>query len=153
MSEIQDKDTIDHLIKENARLVAENYELRYQKMKRFNNEDCWIYQGDEDHLESLTCPVVIHAKTLRKIIKDAEYFRKHVVMGFWYDQHPHFSQGFSSNEVLEEVTATQVNGFIDALVKRDIQIWEIAKQLGMENTLEENYERDITFIKNRLEIV
>jgi hypothetical protein len=41
-------------------LESEVEQLRAIKFKRFNNEDCWIYQGDgEDHLESLVCPVVV----------------------------------------------------------------------------------------------
>jgi hypothetical protein len=154
MSEIKDKDTIEYLIKENTRLVQENFELKSIKMRRFNDKDCWIYQGDgEDHLESLVCPVVIRPQDLQLILEHGEYYKKHVVMGFWYDRYPVFSQGFNSSEVLDEATADQINGFVDALVKRDIQIWEIAKQLGLENTFEEDSERDIEFIKNRLQIV
>lgn len=47
---------IDHI----KNLESEVEQLRAVKFKRFNNEDCWIYQGDgEDHLESLVCPVVV----------------------------------------------------------------------------------------------
>ena len=42
------------------------------------NGECWIYQGDEnDHLDSLVCPVVISAKQLMDILakSDAEMLR------------------------------------------------------------------------------
>lgn len=42
------------------RQQAEILELKAKKFARFNNDECWIYQGDgDDHLESLVCPVVI----------------------------------------------------------------------------------------------
>lgn len=44
-------------------------DLNRQKFARFNNEDCWIYQGEDDHLESLVCPVVISAKELIRLKK------------------------------------------------------------------------------------
>jgi len=51
-------------------LLAEVEQLRAIKFQRFNNEDCWIYQGDgEDHLESLVCPVVVSPQ---KLIEFAE---------------------------------------------------------------------------------
>lgn len=41
-------------------------EMRETQFRRFNNEECWIYQGDgEDYPESLICPVVISAEQLR----------------------------------------------------------------------------------------
>jgi hypothetical protein len=48
-------------------------ELRRIKMSRFNNEDCWIYQGDgEDHLESLSCPVVVYPSVLIELTKQRD---------------------------------------------------------------------------------
>ncbi len=48
-------------------------ELRRIKMARFNNEDCWIYQGDgEDHLESLSCPVVVYPSVLIELTKQRD---------------------------------------------------------------------------------
>lgn len=62
--------TNDHLIRENLRLSEENSRLILEKFKRFNNEECWIFQDDdEDHLESLVCPVVISASKLSELIK------------------------------------------------------------------------------------
>lgn len=50
-------------------LQKELEELRAIKLVRFNNEDCWLWQGDGfDYPESLTCPVVMHANTLRELI-------------------------------------------------------------------------------------
>lgn len=45
--------------------VTEIEKLRNIKFARFNNEDCWVYQGDgTDNLDSLVCPVVIAPYTL-----------------------------------------------------------------------------------------
>lgn len=50
-------------------LQAEVAELKLEKFRRFNDEDCWIYEGNgEDHLESLTCPVVISAQKLLELL-------------------------------------------------------------------------------------
>lgn len=44
-------------------------EMRETQFRRFNNEECWIYQGDgEDYPESLICPVVISAEQLRTFL-------------------------------------------------------------------------------------
>ena len=44
-------------------------ELKARKFANFNNEDCWIWMGDgNDHLESLTCPVVISPSDLMELI-------------------------------------------------------------------------------------
>ena len=48
-------------------------DYRITKFARFNNEECWVYDediGDDNHLESLVCPVVIRAKYLQSLIKD-----------------------------------------------------------------------------------
>ena len=59
------KDELFRIIDE---LQEEIEELKKIKFKRFNEEECWIYQGDdEDNLESLVCPVVICPKELLKI--------------------------------------------------------------------------------------
>lgn len=48
-------------------------ELRRIRMARFNNEDCWIFQGDgEDHLESLSCPVVVYPHVLMTITRQRD---------------------------------------------------------------------------------
>lgn len=66
MDELQKlKLTNEALVRENIRLAQANTILRTERFRRFNNDECWIYQGDgEDHLESLTCPVVISAEKL-----------------------------------------------------------------------------------------
>jgi len=74
---MNDKDELDLMMlrKLNKELVADYYklhlklaELELEKFKRFNEEECWIYQEDGDnHLESLVCPVVISAQTLMDI--------------------------------------------------------------------------------------
>jgi len=56
-----------------SRLNAEIAELKRSRFRRFNNEDCWIYQGDgTDNLEALVCPVVIRPDTLKRIIDMTE---------------------------------------------------------------------------------
>lgn len=57
-----------------VRLLGEEVDnLRAKKFAHFRNDECWIYQGDdEDHLESLTCPVVISAYDLMKLKEKAE---------------------------------------------------------------------------------
>lgn len=53
-------------------LKAEVERLRNVKMARFNNEDCWIYQGDgSDHFKSLACPVVTYPETLEAMVQKA----------------------------------------------------------------------------------
>lgn len=53
-------------------LIQELKEEREKKFKKFNNEECWIYSKTEDnHLETLACPVVISAKDLMEIIEEA----------------------------------------------------------------------------------
>lgn len=48
-------------------------ELNAKKFARFHSDECWIYQGDdEDHLESLVCPVVIAPTTLLELIKQRD---------------------------------------------------------------------------------
>lgn len=55
----------DTIRDENKRLYSELHDLKVSRFARFNNEECWIYQGDgSDFLDSLVCPVVIDAKTL-----------------------------------------------------------------------------------------
>ncbi|TVU79900.1 hypothetical protein FQP85_22170 [Pseudoalteromonas neustonica] len=51
------------------RVEQERDELRILKFKKFNEEECWLYQGDgNDYLESLVCPVVISPEKLIDII-------------------------------------------------------------------------------------
>jgi hypothetical protein len=50
-------------------LEAENKRLRDIKLVRFNGEDCWLWQGDGfDYPDSLSCPVVMSADTLRALL-------------------------------------------------------------------------------------
>lgn len=66
-------DKYDYLLKghiaEINNLKDQVDDLHKQKFSRFNNEDCWIYQGEDDHLESLVCPVVISASELIRLKK------------------------------------------------------------------------------------
>lgn len=51
------------------RVEQERDELRVLKFKKFNEEECWLYQGNgNDYLESLVCPVVISPEKLIDII-------------------------------------------------------------------------------------
>ena len=61
-------DEIDSLRNAVKMMKKEIATLREQKFVRFNDEECWIYQGDgSDHLESLVCPVVISAGKLLEL--------------------------------------------------------------------------------------
>lgn len=58
---------ISELRQENERLKAENKALR-----RTEKGEVWYWQGDEDdHLESLSCPVLIDAGDLRGLLSNA----------------------------------------------------------------------------------
>ncbi len=64
------------ICEENRRLEAAFTELQAKKFVRFNNEECWLYQGDgEDNLHSLVCPVVIDPTELMHIIELAEQYK------------------------------------------------------------------------------
>lgn len=55
-------------------LQSEVDALKRKKFARFNDDECWIYQGDgEDHFESLVCPVVISVAQLAE--RDARTLR------------------------------------------------------------------------------
>jgi len=44
-------------------------EVRVEKFKRFNDEEYWIFQDDEeDYIDSLICPVVMSASKLRELL-------------------------------------------------------------------------------------
>ena len=63
------KHKVDSLIQDIERLEGEVAELRSKKFTRFNEDECWIFQGDGyDNLHSLVCPVVISADMLQRII-------------------------------------------------------------------------------------
>lgn len=63
---------IEGLVLELRQKEAEILSLKHQKFAQFNNEECWIYQGNgDDHLESLVCPVVISAHNLQQLIDTA----------------------------------------------------------------------------------
>lgn len=63
---------VEGLVAEIRHKDAEIADLRQRKFARFNNEDCWMYQGDgDDNLESLVCPVVISAYDLLQLINNA----------------------------------------------------------------------------------
>lgn len=51
--------------------------IRLKSLLDAKNEDYWAWQGDdEDHLESLVCPVVIYADDLRDIIAKGDRAEK-----------------------------------------------------------------------------
>lgn len=59
---------IEALIDEVESAHAEIARLKCKKFAYFADQDCWIYQGDDDdQLESLVCPVVISAQDLLKL--------------------------------------------------------------------------------------
>jgi len=53
----------------NTILLDQIDELKQRQFAQFNNEDCWIWQGDgDDQLHTLVCPVVISAAELQAIL-------------------------------------------------------------------------------------
>jgi hypothetical protein len=63
---------MEAMARELGRANEEIIKLRMQKFAYFNEEECWIYQGDgTDELESLVCPVLISAKDLIELEKAA----------------------------------------------------------------------------------
>ncbi len=63
------KEKIKDIVCSYRRVKQERDELRILKFKEFNDEECWIYQGDGNaYLESLVCPVVISPEKLIDII-------------------------------------------------------------------------------------
>ena len=56
---------LDELNNRFSHLKKEVSELRDIKFIRFNQDECWIYQGDgNDNLETLVCPVVVKPSVL-----------------------------------------------------------------------------------------
>lgn len=59
------------LIKDLARTEGVVDDLRNKRFVRFGNEDCWIYDKDDDNdLESLVCPVVIDKDVLIELLSE-----------------------------------------------------------------------------------
>jgi len=55
----------DEYIKDMNALNERIVDLQVEKFRRFNDDECWVYQEDgENYLESLVCPVVISARKL-----------------------------------------------------------------------------------------
>jgi len=86
-----------YLLKENEKLSATVRELNLKQFRWFNDDECWIWQGDgSDHLESLICPVVISARDLQPLIKmrdelklipsEMEYAAPHQDDGFMWTE-------------------------------------------------------------------
>lgn len=101
-------------------------ELRTRKFARFNNEECWIYQGDgNDHLESLICPVVISAQRLLEA--DAEIDAQSKAYGLLVMQLEHareryaklcewlpFGTGFEGRTFAEAIRGVGLGGSLAA---------------------------------------
>ena len=67
-------DKLQRALDTQSRILETTYnemmDLKVINFKRFNEDECWIYQGDgEDYLESLVCPVVICPKKLIELIE------------------------------------------------------------------------------------
>ena len=59
----------------NQRIEEELEDLRTARLRRFSNEECWIYQeGEDNHLGSLVCPVVISAGNFRRAVREQAQF-------------------------------------------------------------------------------
>lgn len=78
----------DSIRDENLELYSQLHDLKVSRFHRFNNEECWIYQGDgSDHLDSLICPVVIDAKTLIKLeLSDKEIEKEVIERDYWEEK-------------------------------------------------------------------
>lgn len=71
------EETIRDIVNMNAYSLSELKEERQRKFKKFNNEECWIYSAEEDnHLETLACPVVISAVDLQELINQRNKFKE-----------------------------------------------------------------------------
>lgn len=67
------RSALEEMVKELRSAESRNQALQAKTFARFNNEDCWIYLGDDtDDLDSLVCPVVISAKRLSDILAEHE---------------------------------------------------------------------------------
>lgn len=47
----------------------------------------------------------------------SEDFKQMVVMGFWYDKDPLFSQGYEAHELLEPLTAKDANNLVARIIR------------------------------------
>lgn len=59
---------------------AEKLEEAYRQLvcyREGHKENWWVWQGgSEDHLESLTCPVLIHPEALRDMVQERDALRE-----------------------------------------------------------------------------
>lgn len=87
-----------YLLKENEKLSATVRELNIKQFRRFNEEECWIWQGDgSDYLESLVCPVVISARDLQPLVKLRDELK--LIPSEIEDSAPHPDDGFMCTEL------------------------------------------------------
>ena len=62
------KSKFKEIVEENRKLEQQRNDLEIQRFKRFNDEECWMYQGDgNDFFDSLVCPVVISAPQIKEL--------------------------------------------------------------------------------------
>lgn len=88
-------------------------DLMIKKFVRFNDEDCWIYQGDgDDLLESLVCPVVIDAARLIEF-ENAE---------------KQLTKATATIAVKDEALQLSINRLKDMLEGDDGQAWKEARK-------------------------
>jgi hypothetical protein len=53
--------------------IRAEYQQKILDLRRISIGECWYWQGDEDdHLESLSCPIIIRAEQVRDIQADAQ---------------------------------------------------------------------------------
>lgn len=66
----------------NARIEQELTDLRHARLRRFNDDECWIYQpGDDNYLGGLVCPVVISAQNFRAAVEEQA---KYALLSDWF---------------------------------------------------------------------
>lgn len=56
-----------------TRVKLQKVELEMATRRRLAKDEIWFWQGDgEDHLESLTCPIIITPEALREILQKVQ---------------------------------------------------------------------------------
>ena len=107
----------DSLARQYGNLSTDYHNLKVKSFKSFNDDECWIYQGDEsDNLESLICPVVISAKDLIQLKQSSVVMPEDVIKSAF-----HFGRNFGDKDLLTATAAYNdwLSGIRQALATND----------------------------------